>query len=337
MQTFRFGAYMQAKLAANGYGLMLCVVIGALAILASTYIALDAAILAIIFGIAIGNMTTLNTMFKCGIKFSEQQVLSLSIALMGVNLNFLILEGLGMKTFLLVLAALIFTIFTSIILAKIFHLDKKTGLLLGIGNAVCGSSAIAATERIIGANEEEVGISIAVVNFMGTIGILLVPMLATVVLKFSDMNSGIFVGNLLQSVGQVVAAGFSINDSSGHIAIIIKMTRILLLIPLVLVLLFIFSNKANPSNTEAAKPKVPLFIIGFIMFSLLPSFHLLTPDHIKVISETSYYLLIVAMSAIGLKIRFQSILRNGRSALTIGGLTFVIQILFSSSMMILLY
>ena len=314
------------------YGIALCIAVGSIAVFSSSYIPIGAVAISIILGIAIGNISKLNKIFDRGISFSEKKLLSLAIALMGVNLDFMILKDIGYKSIILVISALFVTISSSIILGKIFKFDKKFALLLGIGNGVCGSSAIAATEQIIGANEEEVGLSIAIVNFMGTIGIFLIPFIAKFILHFSDINSGLLVGNTLQAVGQVVAAGFSISDSAGQIATIVKMTRILMLLPLVFTLIFVFLDKSKSGNDQVKKPMIPMFIIGFVLFSLLPNFNLIPKEQVKNIAQISHYLLVIAMAGVGLKIKFQSIVRDGKSALTIGGLIFLIQILFSAAM-----
>lgn len=327
------------------YGIVLCISVGSIAVFLSSYIPIGAVAISIILGITVGNISKLNKIFDGGISFSEKKLLSLAIALMGVNLDFLILKDIGLKSIILVISALIVTISSSIILGKLFKFDKKFALLLGIGNGVCGSSAIAATEQIIGANEEEVGLSIAIVNFLGTIGIFLIPFIAKFILHFSDINSGLMVGNTLQAVGQVVAAGFSISDSAGQIATIIKMTRILMLLPLVFILIFIFSNKNKykykyknrNGNDKVKKPMVPLFIIGFALFSLLPNFNLIPKEQVKNIANISHYLLVIAMAGVGLKIKFQSIVRDGKSALAIGGLIFLIQIWFSALMIYIFY
>ncbi len=320
-----------------GYGVGLCAVMAVTAIFISSYIPIGSVTIAIILGIIIGNGARLNKALETGINYSGKQILSVAIALMGVKLNFQILKELGLKSILLVIVALVVTIFTSIILSEIFKFDKKFALLLGIGNGVCGSSAIAATEQIIGANEEEVGLSVAIVNFLGTIGIFIVPFIATILLKFSDLKSGILVGNTLQAVGQVVAAGFSISDSAGQISTIIKMTRILMLFPLIIILIPTFAKQNKLEKSKIKKPKIPLFIIGFVLFSLLATFNVLPKNQIKILGTISNYLLVVAMTGIGLKITIKSILKDGKKSLTIGGSIFMTQILFSSTMVWLFY
>lgn len=318
------------------YGVLLCVVVGVLALFLSSYIPIGAVAIAIILGIIIGNLAKPGNTFSKGINFSEKHILAFAIALMGVNLNFLVLEELGVKSILVIVAAMIITISSSLLFAKIFKFNKRFALLLGIGNGICGSSAIAATEQIIGSKKEDVGISVAVVNFLGTIGIFLLPFIASIILKFTDINSGMLIGNTLQAVGQVVASGFSISNISGQTATIVKMTRILLLTPVVFILIFAFSKK-NKINGEKTKISIPLFVIGFVLFSLVPTFKLLPIEYIKIIGKLSHYLLIIAMAGIGLKITFGSILRDGKSALLIGALIFAIQIIFSSVVIFLFF
>lgn len=328
---------MKSGLLQNSYGVGLCLLIGIVAIIISKYIPFGSVSLAIILGIIVGNLIPPNEIFKKGITFSEKHLLSFAIALMGVSLNFQILKELGFKSILLIVTGLTVTIGTSLLLAKVFKFDNKFSLLLGIGNGVCGSSAIAATEQIIGARKEDVGLSIAVINFLGTVAMFILPVIATMVLSFSDIKTGLLVGNTLQAVGQVVAAGFSVSTETGQIATLVKMTRILMLFPLIMILLVAFRASNKKENTSKRAPAIPFFIIGFILFSLLPTFNILPPAYINLISNMSHYILIAAMVGIGLKISLQSILQNGRSALFIGSLIFLIQVIFSITIIMFIF
>lgn len=316
------------------YGIILCVMIGVVAHVLSVYLSVASVAIAILIGLIVGNSVQLGERFKPGITFSERRVLSLAIALMGVNLNYVILKELGYKALVLIIAAMSATIVSSIFLAKIMKVNSKLALLIGIGNGVCGSSAIAATERIIGAREEDVGISIAIVNFLGIIGMFLLPFLGAVILKSTDINIGIVIGNTLQTVGQVIAAGFSVSAAAGQTATIVKMGRILMLTPLILILLSVFSDRTVGKPTQAQEAKrqgLPFFIVGFIFFSLVSTLHVLPEMYIKVLGNISHYALIVAMASIGLKITFGSILREGKAALLMGSVIFILQILFSAT------
>lgn len=316
---------------------MLCATIGVLAVFSADSVPLGAVTVAIILGIAVGNISSLGSSLGKGIDFTERRFLPFAIALMGVNLNFLILRELGVKSILIIVAGIAVTLLSAIGLARIFNFDSKFALLLGIGNGVCGSSAIVATEQIIGAKKEDVGLSIAIVNFLGTIGIAILPIISSVFLELNSINSGLLIGNTLQAIGQVVAAGFSIDEIAGQTATIVKMGRILMLTPLIFTLILIFSRKkvAPAEGEKTKKIGIPLFIVGFTVLSLVPTFGLLSENSIQLISEVGRYALIIAMAAIGLKISFASILKDGKKALLIGSLIFLVQIVFSSSMVML--
>jgi len=326
-----------ANLIKSSYGLVLCIIIGITALFLSTFIPVGAITISILLGIVIGNIIKPGKLFENGIAISEKHILSFAIALMGVNLNFFILKELGFRSILIIIAALAVTIFSSITLARIFKFDRNFALLLGIGNGICGSSAIAATKEIIGVNEQKVGLSITIINFLGTIGIFFLPLFDVVVLKFTGINSGVLIGNTLQAVGHVVAAGFSVSELAGQTAIIVKMTRVLMLTPVIIILIFVFLRKKPEQDCGdgVKKNNVPLFIIGFVLFSFIPTFGLLPENYIRIISIISKYALIIAMAGIGLRITFITIVRDGKSALLIGSIVFVIQIIFSSSMIYL--
>ncbi len=320
----------------SAYGLGLCIVLGVMAEVLSKFVPFGSVAVAILLGVAVGNTLKPGKRFIPGISFCEKRILAFAVALMGVNLNFMILKDLGYQSILIIVTAMVVTISSSLLFAKVFKFDRKFALLIGIGNGICGSSAIAATKEIIGVDEEEVGLSVAVINFLGTIGIFLLPLIGTVLLKFSEVNTGLLIGNTLQAVGQVVASGFSVGESAGQTATIVKMTRVLMLTPVVFILIAIFSGKNTNIGSRGKTHTIPLFIVGFVLFSLVPTFNLLPGNVIHVISRLSHYALVVAMAGIGLRIKFSSILRDGRTTLLIGSLIFLLQIVFSSTMIFLL-
>jgi len=312
----------------------------AVAILASTithFISFSTATVAIILGMIVGNIfyTTFHTEgpgFKSGVKWAEKDLLMFAIALMGINLNFTMLANLGVKTILIIVAGMVFTIFMGILLGKLFKLNPKLSLMIGIGNGVCGSSAIAATSGVAKVHSNDIGVSIALVNLMGTIGIFLAPFLAHS-LGFNDIQAGIFTGNTLQAVGQAVAAGFSISDEAGHYATVVKMGRVLLLVPLVLILIYIAkreSQKDADNLSEKTKVGVPSFILWFVGFSVVASLGLLPKELETGIATVSHYITLIAMSAIGLMIHFGTIVKTAGTAFKVSSLLFALQLIFSA-------
>lgn len=294
--------------------------------------------LVIILGALVGNGFKIGQRFETGIRFCEKTVLAVAIVLMGVKLDFLILKELGFQTLLLITTGLVLTILLAVVLGRVFKINHHLALLLGIGSGICGSSAIAATEGIVGADKQQVGISVAVVNFLGTLGIFLLPALARAVLGLDDFQSGVLVGNTLQAVGQVVAAGFSISEKVGTSATVVKMARILMLTPLMLILAAIYfrRNQADGRATRVRGFGIPWFVWGFALMTMVPTFKLMPDSGIDLLASISHWALLLAMAAIGLRITFASILSQGKGALTVGSLVFIFQIVFSASWLLLM-
>ena len=318
-------------------GLLASIAVAIVATVITEFISFSTATVAIILGMIVGNQfySTFHaedSEFKSGVKFAEKDLLMFAIALMGINLNFTMLANLGIKTILIIVLGMVFTIFMGLLLGKLFKLNPKLSLMIGIGNGVCGSSAIAATSGVAKVKSNDVGISIALVNLMGTIGIFLAPALATL-LGFSDIQAGVFTGNTLQAVGQAVAAGFSISDEAGHYATVVKMGRVLLLVPLVLILIYIAKRESKNSGEEISqtgKMGVPSFILWFVFFSIIASLGLLPKEIETLISTISGYITLIAMSAIGLMIHFGTIMKTAGTAFKVSSILFALQLVFSA-------
>ena len=324
-------------------GLLASIVVAILATTVTEFITFSTATVAIILGMIVGNIffKTFHTDepgFKSGVKFAEKDLLMFAIALMGINLNFTMLANLGVKTILIIVLGMAFTIGMGLLLGKLFKLNPKLSLMIGIGNGVCGSSAIAATSGVAKVQSNDIGISIALVNLMGTIGIFLAPFLAHF-LGFTDIQAGIFTGNTLQAVGQAVAAGFSISDEAGHYATVVKMGRVLLLVPLVLILIYV-AKKERQKDGEAiegkAKVGVPSFIIWFVAFSVVASLGWLPKEVETLIGTISHYITLIAMSAIGLMIHFGTIMKTAGTAFKVSSLLFALQLIFSAALISML-
>jgi uncharacterized integral membrane protein (TIGR00698 family) len=318
------------KLDKRFYGLVVVSIISLIAFGFSNFIAIGAVAIAIILGIVIGNTISLDDKYSSGITYAEKSLLSFAIALMGIKLDFSILVSLGLKSIVLIVFGMVVTILVSIWIGKLMGLDKKFALLLGIGNGVCGSSAIGAVAPIIKADKDSIGVSVAIVNLLGTVGIFLVPAIA-IAIGLNEIDSGILVGNTLQAVGQVTAGGFSISETAGLSATTVKMGRVLLLTPLVMILIYIAykSAKSSEQTDDMKVAKVPVFILFFILFSIISSLSLVSDDIKNMISFISSVSLVLAMSAIGLKIKFSSIKNSGKAGLKLASIVFAIQILFT--------
>lgn len=309
-------------------GIILCSAMALLAGFSATFIPLGAVTMAIFFGMALRNIKAPSRIFIPGIGFSEKTLLSWAIVFMGIKLDFTQFQSLGFSLAAIIVSGICFTLFTGVIIGRLLKMDKDLALLVSVGNAICGSSAIAAAQSVVKADEDKVGLSIAIINFLGTLGIFLLPALILFSGSFSHMQGGVLIGNCLQAIGQVSAAGFSIGEEAGQIATVVKMGRILMIMPVVLVLSLSGRGKGEGERRGVGN-RIPWYITGFILFSIAGSLNILPDAVILWINEAGRWLLIIAMTAIGMKITLSTVLKEGKKALITGSILFLCQILFS--------
>ncbi len=309
-------------------GLVLILIIGVASwLLADVLPALGGVTIAILLGVIVGNLLPSMDRYSAGTKVSEKRFLPAAIALLGVELQLATLIELGGLAVLIILATITTSLLVSLQLGRMLGYSREFSLLMGAGNGICGSSAVAATRLAIDANEEDTGISISVVNLLGTLGIFFIPALAGF-LQLAEADSGLLIGGSLQAVGQVVAAGFSVGAGVGSIALVVKMGRVLMLGPMVILLANLTRRKEGGTRRPGAR--IPRFIIGFFALSLLASFAILPEPIIEIVRTSGKFLLILAMAGIGLRIQFRTLYRSGLGALLFG------MVISSTQVMVLL-
>ena len=306
-------------------GLALVFFISFFAKFISTYVQIGSVACAIIIGIIIGNIFGVKDNMKDGISFAEKKILSVAIVLMGAQLNAGILDLINYKVLIILISVIATSVLSAFCLGKLFKMKSSLSVLLGVGNGICGSSAIAASSSITGSKDEETGLSIAVINILGAFGIFLLPAFITFFGVEGIYNQGLLIGGTIQAVGQVTASGFMMGDEVGKFATLVKMVRILMLGPMILILGVLFkSKKNNKSNTSMFH--VPGFIIGFILLSIIVSMNIINHNVIEYLTDFSKYFLILAMSAIGLNVSLSFILNKGVKVFSVASVTFLIQI-----------
>lgn len=288
----------------------------------------------LLLGILAGNLLPKEIKEKTspGIQFSEKKLLEFAIVLMGLKLNINYLFKLGPQALLFVLVSIACTLALAPLFGKLFKLNTKESLLTGVGNSVCGSSAIAAINPLLGVPLVQMGMTIGVVNFLGTLGIFITPFLANL-LQFTDIQTSYLIGGTLQAVGHVAAAGFSLGDKIGEHAIIIKMFRVLMIGPIVL--LYSLYSTSQSGSGKFSLPSFPLFLLGFILASIIIT---VVGEHpfIGHMLSLSKILLAIAMAAIGWNISFSSLKNKGASILYTGGSIFIFQIVLAVALIYLL-
>lgn len=305
----------------NGAGVLLAVIVMLAAKgLSVVFPTLGAALLALLSGVIVRQFIKHFKPFQTGIVWAEKYVLETSTVLIGFGFQLRQLEMVGFSTIGFVILSVILVFLSAVLLRKLFRGESTLYWLLGAGSAICGSSAIGATAPLLKSKEEETGISLAVVNLLGLAGMVLLPLIASL-LHFSPTETGIFLGGVLQSMGHVVGASFSVSQEVGQIATIVKMSRIALLMPFLFVIYFLFKR------TDSSKVAFPVFIVFFAIAVIISQTDVFAPATLKTLSQTGEVLLNIALAAIGLKINLKSLWSVSGKAVLAGTLIFVFQIL----------
>ena len=298
---------------------------------------LGAALIAILLGMLLGNTVLNRPELGSGTKFSEKRLLEYAIVLNGLILDFQVLKSAGIKGFVFILLQMGLTIFVTYRLGKVFGFGKRFSLLMGAGNAVCGSSAIGTVSPIVQADNKEKGISITIVNLTGTALMVLLPVLGAVLYGSDTLRTSALIGGTVQSVGQVVAAAKLVNDDVVTLATVFKLMRVLLIIGVAVLYgrmnmnegesLFTRKKRAEIAASEesgaSATPAavsygVPWFLTGFVVFFLIRSF-IGVPDSVLVASKAiSTQFEVAALAAIGMRVKFADIIKEGPKAMLYG-------------------
>ncbi len=282
-------------------------------------------VIGIVLGIIYANTisTQIAKKWNSGIVFSSKKILRFAIVLYGFRLTFQEIINVGGDGFLVSLIMLSSTmIIGSYVGVKLFKMDKDTSILTASGASVCGAAAVLATEPVLRASEYKTAIAVSMVVLFGTISMFLYPILyetiikdATGFLHMTPREFGIYIGSSVHEVAQVVAIPASIpnsNDSMAHSAIIVKMTRVILIAPMLIILSLILSIKNSSSNK--VKVVVPWFAIYFILVITFNSFHILPIYLVEIINKIDTFLLTMAMSALGMTTVFSKFKDIGLNA-----------------------
>jgi len=299
---------------------------------------LGAALIAILLGMLLGNTLLNRPELGQGTKFSEKRLLEYAIVLNGLILDFKVLQSAGLKGFVFIILQMALTIFVTYRLGKFFGFGKRFALLMGAGNAVCGSSAIGTVAPVVQADNKDKGISITIVNLTGTALMILLPVLGAVLYGSDTLRTSALIGGTVQSVGQVVAAAKLVNDEVVTLATVFKLMRVLLIIGVAV--LYgrmnmeegepLFARKirrtTNDTGNEASPPEematvsygVPWFLTGFVVFFLIRSF-IGVPDNVLIASKAiSTQFEVAALAAIGMRVKFADIIKEGPKAMLYG-------------------
>lgn len=245
-----------------------------------------------------------------GIEFSSKKLLRFAIILYGLKLNINVIFNQGMPLIMRGIITIAFALLITILLAKWLKADMSLSLLLAVGTGICGAAAIAAVSPILKSKEEDTAMGIGIIALVGTFFAVLYTFLRPF-LPISDLEYGIWSGVSLHEIAHVALATAPANQDAMAIALLAKLSRVLLLIPFCYLLVFWIKSRKNSNNIES-KVEFPWFLLGFIAMSLINSFIvgeyiIISQSTITIINNLTTYILTMAMVGLGLNVSFHSL------------------------------
>lgn len=324
-------ADIKSRIRSEGPGLLLPLLIAGTAWFgaACTPSWLNAILLALLLGIAWGNTFGVPERMDAGITLIANRLLELSVLFLAFGISLSHIQHIGWLTFGYLALVVFLVLWITARLSEHPLFSGSGGWLIGFGTAICGSSAIAALSSIASRRKEDVGIAMAVTNLFGTLGMLLFPLLLPYT-GWEPQQMAMLIGGTLHSVGNVAGSGYTLSDAVGASAITIKMARVALLSPGLLLMSYLIHRSRSQNTQASATPfsfSLPWYLWSFIGITILGSLFPFPESFISLTEELGKVVLTMAMAAIGLKIGFRMLWQTGRQGLIFGLLIFILQIL----------
>lgn len=326
MKPEHFHHICTMDLKSNWRGVVFSIALGLLSMFIEKYTPsyINGIIIALILGMIVSNTVKLPSNLDSGIGYTSAKMLEFSILFLAVGINYTEIAHLGASSFVGLAVIVLIVLSATYYLSQRFNCPANTGILVGFGTAICGSSAIAALSPSLKNKEkEDVAIAMAVVNLLGTLGMLILPV---VLLKsdFSASKIGLLIGGSLHSVGNVAGAGFTIGKEAGDAAITVKLARVALLTPGLIFMNYLVNR--NSAGNWKDYFKLPWYLIGFILVTILVSVIEIPKSSIKNLEYIGKIILTIAMAAIGLKVSFTKLLKAGKRGIGFGIVIFGLQL-----------
>jgi uncharacterized integral membrane protein (TIGR00698 family) len=334
---------MAAALRRLAPGFALSGIVAVMAVAGAPFVArimpIPAMVLALLIGIAL-NRVAARPVFQPGLVFCIKQLLRWAVALLGLRIALGDIAALGLATGILVVVAMVVTIAAGFVFARLLGLTAPYGALAGVGTAVCGASATLATSAVLpdyAGKETDVVFVVVAVNALATLAIVIYPPICAA-LGFGDQVTGVMLGATIHDVAQVVGAGYAVSETAGNAAVIVKLFRVFLLLPVVLATGWWFARKSVAAS--AARVPVPVFAFVFlglcVLNSILPSVGAVAPLYATaktLLVEASTGGLLVAIAALGLGTSIAAIGTLGwRHIATVGATTLVILVVVTAGL-----
>lgn len=299
-------------------GLTLCGIAALFSMAVNLLVApLSALLVAILLGALVGNLLHLPAVVRPGVSVAAKRVLRIGIVLLGLQLVLGDILGLGWPMVLVVVAVVAAGMMATLLVGRWLGIAWTRRVLIACGFSICGAAAVAAAAGVVGADEDDVATSLGLVVLFGTLMIPVVPLLAGLS-QMPERAAGLWAGGSIHEVAQVVAAGGVIGPDALTVAVVVKLARVLMLAPVIAALALVVRRRAARSGTSVRPPVVPLFVVGFLAMATLASLQVIPEQMLSWVKVLQTFLLAAAMFALGLGVRFASLVKVGPRPFVLG-------------------
>jgi len=308
----------------NGPGILFAFILALIATaLGNLFPIIGGPVFGIVLGIIINNVFGKPERTLDGIGFTSKKILQWAIIVLGAGLSLNQVLKTGLESLSVMLATLSTAFIAAYGIGKLMGVPYKLKSLIGVGTAVCGGSAIAAISPIIEADETEVAYSISTIFLFNVIAVLIFPPLGHL-LGFTDKAFGLWAGTAVNDTSSVVAAGYAFSNAAGAYATIVKLTRTTMIIPISIIFAIVTAmqkkkeaNKGHAVN-YSLKKIFPWFILWFLVASLLNTVGLFKGNSISYINSLGKFMIVMALSAVGLSTDFKKMIKTGVKPIFLG-------------------
>ena len=281
----------------------------------------SALLIVILLGMAWKSLAPIPAAAGPGIRMAQRPVLRWAVAGLGFRLGLVELWKIGAPALGVVILSTFAALAFGWWVARRLGVSEKLGLLLGVGGAICGASAIVAADTVVQAERRDAALALGIITLLGTIGIFVYPLLHHV-LGSSDFVYGVWDGASLHEMAQVVAAGFSVSEEAARVATVVKLARIALLAPVVFYLAWMLRRRHQAVGQAAVAP-VPWFLVLFLVFAMVNSAGVLPKPWLDLVRRGDLWLLCVGMAGVGLQTGFSDLREAGLRPIAAGVLQWV--------------
>jgi uncharacterized integral membrane protein (TIGR00698 family) len=286
------------------------------------------AVFSIALGLVIASIWKRPAVCTSGIKFTSKYILQMAVILLGFEMSISSVLSVGKQSIWVILITITTALLTSFLVGRGLKVDRSLRTLIGVGTAICGGSAIAATSSAIDAEDEDISYSISTIFLFNIIAVFIFPALGRL-LGLSDTGFGLWAGTAINDTSSVVAASYAFSDAAGNFATIVKLTRTLAIVPITLVLAIGHARVSKGENLFSIAKVFPWFVIGFLAAAVIRSLGLIPVELAGGLAWLGKFLIMAAMAAIGLNTNVRNFITAGPKSLVLGGITWLSVILSS--------